>query len=213
MPDLTLCCFPSACSRATMIALEETGATYETRVANLQKGEQRSAEYLAINPKGKVPVLIVDGKPLTENVAILAYLADAYPDAKLLPSDPMGRAEALSAVAWLASAVLTAISRAFRPERISDADGAGDRIKAVARDDIRANLTIAEAHLAGRTWWLDQWSVADAYLYYIWSVASRLGCDAATFPNIAAHAARMEERASTRAMIDWEKRTLEQLAA
>ena len=213
MPKLTLCCFPGACSRATMIALEEAGATYDTRVPNLMKGEHKQPDYLAINPKGKVPVLIADGVALSENVAILGYLAETYPGAKLLPGDAMQRAQALSAVSWLSSAVLTAISRVFRPERVSDAPGSGERIKEVAKDEIRANLALAERHLAGRTWWVDGWSVADAYLYYIWATAMRIGIDPSAYPSVAAHAARMEERPSTQRVLDWEKRTMPSLQA
>src|SRR3546814_2949189 len=81
---LTLYCFPGACSRATMISLEETGAAYSTHVPNMMKNEQKSPEYLAVNPKGKVPVLVVDGEPLTDNIAILGFLADSFPDSGLL---------------------------------------------------------------------------------------------------------------------------------
>jgi glutathione S-transferase len=213
MPHLTLCCFPGACSRATMIALEEAGAAYDTRVANLPKGEQRSADYLAINPKGKVPVLVIDGKPLTENVAILAWLADAFPKAGLLPADPMQRAEALSAVAWLASSVLTTMARIVRPERVSAEPAAAEGIKAKAIESIAADLAIAEKHMAGRSWWLGGWSVADAYLYYIFAAVTQRGIDRSAYPNLAAHAARMEQRPSVQKVLSWEERAKAALAA
>lgn len=213
MPALDLRCSPGACSRVTMIALEEAGASYETHVINLQKGEQRSPEALALNPKAKVPVLVIDGVPLTENVAILAWLADTYPKAGLLPADPLQRAEALSVVAWLASGVLTVMSRIVRPERITDEQAAVPAIKAKALDDIAASMSIAEAHMAGRTWWLDAWSVADAYLYYIFVAVQLRGLEGAAFPNLLAHAARMEERPAVRRMLDWEARTRAAMAA
>ena len=208
MPTMTLHCSPGACSRATMIALEETGAPYDTRVADLMKGEQRRPDYLALNPKGKVPVLVVDGRPLTENVAILNWLADTYPAAKLTPVDPFGRAEALSVVGWLASNVLTSMARIVRPERITDALDAAEGIKDKARDDIRASLAIAEAHMAGRTWWLDDWSVADAYIYYIVNAVQRRGVSAEALPSLVAHSAAMERRPAVQRMLAWERQTL-----
>ena len=88
---------PGACSLATHIALEEAGAAFTPKPTYTRKGQTRTPEYLALNPKGKVPLLIVDGKPLTENTAILSYLNRSYPQAKLLPAgDPMREAEALS---------------------------------------------------------------------------------------------------------------------
>ncbi len=84
---LTLYYAPGACSMASHIALEETGTPYETKVVGLAQGEQTKPEYLnGVNPRGKVPALKTDDGILTENVAILTYLARTFPDAKLLPS-------------------------------------------------------------------------------------------------------------------------------
>src|SRR4026208_1799287 len=85
---MTLFFSPGACSLASHIGLEETGAPYELKPILLAKGQQRTAEYLKINPRGKVPALSVDGKILVENTGILTYLARRYSDKKLLPADP-----------------------------------------------------------------------------------------------------------------------------
>jgi glutathione S-transferase len=82
---MTLYFSPGACSLASHIALEETGAPYELKPILLAKGEQRTAEYQKINPRGKVPAFSVDGKILVENTAIITYLARKFPDKKLLP--------------------------------------------------------------------------------------------------------------------------------
>src|SRR3546814_2574392 len=176
---LTLYCFPGACSRATMISLEETGAAYSTHVPNMMKNEQKSPEYLAVNPKGKVPVLVVDGEPLTENIAILGFLADSFPDSGLLPpiTDAFRRAQAFSAVAWLSSSLLPAYGRVFRPANICDVEGTEERIKALATQEILAGLTLADKHLDGRDWGVGKWSIADAYLYYIACTANRINAD------------------------------------
>ena len=76
---------PKSCARVATIALEEIGVPFETELVRLASKQQKSPEYLALNPKGKVPVLLVDGKPITENVSILSWLNETYPDAQLLP--------------------------------------------------------------------------------------------------------------------------------
>lgn len=207
MPELTLCCFPGTCARATMIALEEAGAAYDTRLYDLMKDEQRAPDYLAINPKGQVPVLIADGTPLSESVAILGYLASRFPEARLAPEDPMQRAQALSVISWLASGVLTTLLRIVRPYRITDDNAAFGGIQVKARMIIRDNMALANTHLAGRTWWLDEWSVADAYLYYMAADAAVQGVDLAGFGHLAAHATAMEARPAVQRMLAWEART------
>ena len=85
---MTLYFCPGACSLASHIGLEETGAPYELKPIILAKGQQRTQEYLKINPRGKVPALSLDGKILVENTAILTYLARRFPDKRLMPADP-----------------------------------------------------------------------------------------------------------------------------
>ena len=88
-------------SRSVMVhwMLEEAGADYEIRPMDFDKGDNRSAEFLAINPLGKLPTIVVDGTPITETPAIIAWLADAYPDAKLAP--PVGSLERGTWYRWL----------------------------------------------------------------------------------------------------------------
>ena len=85
MTDLTLFFAPDSCARVSMIALEETEHPYKTELIAFMRGDHRSPRYLALNPKGRVPTLIVDGRVLTENVAILLWLAARFPEANLLP--------------------------------------------------------------------------------------------------------------------------------
>ena len=94
MTALKLYYSPGACSLAPHIALEEVGIAYEPVKVALAKGEQRTPEYLAINRKGRVPVLAEDDWVLTENAAILPYVAQRYPEARLWPSDKREAARA-----------------------------------------------------------------------------------------------------------------------
>src|SRR5262245_24544497 len=101
---LTLYFAPGTSSFAVHIALNEVGVPFQSRPLSFDKKEQRSPEYLKINPEGKVPTLLIDGRPLTEVAAILFYLARAYPKADLLPTnDPEAEAQAISWMSFIAS--------------------------------------------------------------------------------------------------------------
>src|SRR3546814_2582412 len=101
--------------------------------------------------------------PYTTLFRSLGFLADSFPDSGRLPpiTDAFRRAQAFSAVAWLSSSLLPAYGRVFRPANICDVEGTEDRIKALATQAILAGLTLADKHLAGRDWWVGQWSLAD----------------------------------------------------
>src|SRR3954470_172960 len=104
MTALKLYYSPGACSLAPHVALEEIGIAYEPVKVALAKGEQRTPEYLAINPKGRVPALAEDDGVLTENAAILPYIAQRLPEARLWPSDPREAARAAEWIGWIATA-------------------------------------------------------------------------------------------------------------
>ena len=117
---LTLYYAPGACSMASHIGLEETGAPYETRLVSFANSEQRSEAYLKINSRGRVPALSVDGAILVENTAILTYLAKKFPTAKLLPADPLAEARCISNMAWFSNTVHPSFTHINRPERFAD---------------------------------------------------------------------------------------------
>src|SRR5205814_8110971 len=96
---------PGACSLASHIALEESGLPYETERLNLQQGDQRKPEYLKLNPRGRVPTLVVDGKVLTENVAIMTLIGGGYCAGRLWPKSTWEQSRALSLRAWLSDSV------------------------------------------------------------------------------------------------------------
>ena len=102
---------PIACSLVPYVTLTEAGANFEVRTINLRKGEQSSPDYLKLNPKHKVPVLMVDGQTLTENLAIQIWIARNYPQAKLLPLDPWQELHAVSIMSWCASGIHPFLAR------------------------------------------------------------------------------------------------------
>src|ERR1051325_5819172 len=107
MMMLTLYFSPGSSSMATHIALHEVGVPFEAKLTSLHRKEHLASDYLAVNPEGKVPTLVIDGRPLTEVAATLWYLARRYPEAGLLPQygDVEGEARVISWMSFIASTV------------------------------------------------------------------------------------------------------------
>lgn len=197
--ELILFFAPGSCSRVPLIALEEIGLPFDARLVAFMKGEHKTPDYLALNPSGKVPTLVADGQPLAQNLAIQTYLARRFPEAGLLPftGDPLVDARILARIAWFSADLHPLVTRIRLPQFASDA--APERVKEIACAAMAGQLTQAEQCLAGRPWLLgDTWSTLDAYLYWVWFRITGAGFDAAPFPGIASHAARMEERPAVR---------------
>ena len=118
---LTLYYATNTCALASHIALEEAGAAYETRWVDFGAAEQTKPEYLAINPKGRVPALVTERGVLTETPAILAYIAQSYPEARLAPlDDPFAFAELQAFMSYLCSTVHVAHAHRARGYRWAD---------------------------------------------------------------------------------------------
>ncbi len=168
---ITLHYAPGACSLASHIVLEEIGVPYETRRLDLAKGDQRSPEYLKLNPRGRVPTLMVDGKVLTENLGILAYLGGGWPKAGLWPERTWDQAKLLSTMAWLSNTVHPCYGHMIRAARYADDAAAQESIKHKARRMYGEYLKEIDGLLAGRRWTIaERYTVADPYLlvFYRW---------------------------------------------
>ena len=168
---------PGACSFASHIALEEAGIAYETQRIKTAEGEQRSPEYLAINPRGRVPSLVVDGKVLTENVGIMAYVAGGYGQGKIWPKDTWQQAKCISTMAWLSNTVHPAYARYFRTERYIEGAEHVQALKTKALADYNDCLLEIDRLLENRRWSIgDRYSVVDGYLlvFYRWGNRSKL---------------------------------------
>jgi len=124
MPDLKLFVAPNTCARVATIALEEIGIPFETSLVRTAANQQNSPEFLRLNPKGKVPTLLIDGAPLTENVAILTWLAAEFPDAALMPvtHDKLEQLKQTADLAFFAGTVHPVVTRIAMPMKmIADA--------------------------------------------------------------------------------------------
>lgn len=189
---------PGACSRVVLVALEEAGARYKARPLSLADGQQRSADYLALNPKGKVPLLATAGGVLSESLAILAWLDACFVQAGLLPpaSDAWGRAQAMSWLAWSVGTLHPLVYRARMPARIHPDAATHAALRGTALAEMAQQLPVAEEVLAdGRSWLMGEaWCVADTHLCWAFGRGVDSGLDATQFPHLAALVERHSRR-------------------
>lgn len=194
MPELTFYYTPTTCSLASHIALEESGLAFEASRIRLHDPDS-VAIWRETNPSGGVPALVSDGRLLTENVAILNYVARFAPEAGLLPDDPFDQATALSLTAWFASTVHITGRMARAPFRFTPDETTYEPLKAEGRIRFEANLRKVDVLLADRDWLVgDRLSVADAYalVFYAWGVAGEYPM--AELTHYSALARRMAQR-------------------
>jgi glutathione S-transferase len=200
---------PGACSRVALVALEELGAPYEDVAVNLMAGAQKSASYQALNPKGKVPVLVHGDLVLTETPVILNYLAAQYPDAQLTSSGPGVAASltGLSDLIWCAGFLHPLVHRLFRPSFYAPEAPTSARDAAAAQ--LTALLPPIAARLAVAPWWYGaRWTIIDVYLSWIVSVASQAGFSLGSFPTVEDHTARVRMRPSYQRALQRERDTV-----
>jgi glutathione S-transferase len=201
---------PGTCSLVPLIALEEIGVPFETALLKFAIGEHKSAEYLQVNPKGKVPTLVIDGRPLTENIAIVSFLVHSFPQARLLPmgSGAWSEAESFVDLAWCASTVHPIVTRIVLPQLFCDLPSGIERVWTLAVEAMRANFDLIDRRLESRRWFLGDWSIVDAYLFWIWGQAAVGGFDGSGYRHYADHAVRMGTRPSVQRALGREAEAL-----
>mgnify|MGYP000037459979 FL=1 len=196
MTDLCLHIAPGACSRVPLIALETIGVPFYTQVMRFMKGEHKSSQFKNLNPSGKIPVLVVNGTPIPQNVAILIWLSKTYPQANLLPesNSSLVQAKVMSALVRFSADLHPLVTRIRMPHFFCDLEGAPQRVVEMATVSISEQLQQIEADLLSQPWMLgDHWSVIDAYLHWVWFRITGAGFDPAPFPAITAHYSRTLE--------------------
>ena len=196
MTTLTLYYAPGTCAQAVRIALEEAQAPYTPVRMDFASQQQRSPEYLAINPKGRVPALVTEHGVLTETPALLAYVAQRFVQAGLAPADAFGFARMQEFNSYLASTVHVAHAHRPRASRWADEPEA----QAAMQRKVPANMTecfdVIERHYLGDGPWMlgEQYTVADGYLFTVAGWLKSDGVDIARFPKVHAHSRRMAAR-------------------
>ncbi len=194
MPDLKLFHAYTACTRVTLTALEATGADYRDHMIDFMAGENRTPDYLAISPGGKVPCLLVaDGEPLTENGAILRYLHKTFPDAGLFPQarDAWEEAQQLSALFWVSSGWHPSGRAVKVPFMWTTGDV--EPVRERGRELFSGLLDQLDAEMAERRWWFgEEWSIVDTYLWWAYINSEFGGFDLSPWKNVARHRADNE---------------------
>jgi glutathione S-transferase len=188
---------PGACSLAPHIALEEAGVPFETARIDLTKSEQLSEDYRSLNPRGRVPILVLDHQVVTEVPALLTFVAGLNPDAQLIPpAGTLAHARCFEWLGFLSSTVHVAYAQFRRPERFVPADSPhAEPVSGHGRDICIALWKEIDQRLAGGKWAAgDIYSIADPYLLPFYTWKWRLDLEASDLPNWSAWVERIKER-------------------
>lgn len=186
-----------ACSLASHIVLEEVGAEFTPKRIDFELREQHSVEYQKINPRRRVATLIVDGETLTEELAILAYIAKRFPKPEMFPLEPMAMGQCLSFMSYIASSVHVAVGHIARPERYANEVAAYPHMIQKGREVFWEQLKELEAALEGRRWVMgDLYTVCDPYLLVVYRWGIKLKFPIRQLPNFVRHNDQMLGRAA-----------------
>jgi glutathione S-transferase len=198
---------PGTCAMASHIALQESGARYTTERLDFKSNQQNSAEYLAINPKGRVPALVTDRGILTETPAMLAFIAQNFPDAKLAPSDdPFAFAQAQAFNSYLCSTVHVAHAHKMRGARWATEQSSFADMKTMVPKAMTACFALIERDMLRGPWVMgEQYTICDPYLYTIGLWLEGDSVDVSALPKVMDHRRRMSERPAVQKVLAEEK--------
>lgn len=202
---------PGACSFVPHVGLEAiraaTGTAFEPKLVKLHRGEHRTPEYLAMNPNGQVPVLVVDGKPLTQIVAICDYLDREFPQAGMLPTEVWARAQALSQLAWMNNTVHPTFTHVFRSGDFAESEAAQAEVRRVAAARYRGLLERIQAWIANASpfWFGSRITFHDAYAFTLLRWGGIAGVDPRSLPAYSAYIERVMAAAPVAAVLERER--------
>ena len=198
---------PGTCALASHIALEEAGAAYRSERLDFKSNQQNSPDYLAINPKGRVPALVTEHGVLTETPAILAFIAQIFPQAKLAPFDDAFKlAEVQAFNSYLCSTVHVAHAHKMRGPRWATEESSFADMKRMVPKSFGACFALIERDLIKGPWVMgDTYTICDPYLFTIGTWLEGDSVDVSTLPKVIAHRKRMLERPAVRKVMEEEK--------
>ena len=186
---------PGSCTTGIHILLEELELPFEVTIVNLQAGDHRKPAYLAINPKARVPALVTEQGVLTETPALLAYVAQRFPQAGLAPFDDafaFARVQAFNS--YLCATLHVAHSHRMRGYRWADEPEAIAAMQRKVPDSVGQCFAVVERELAGPWVMGDRYTICDPYLFTLAQWMEADGVDTSRFPNVIAHRARCAAR-------------------
>ncbi len=196
---------PKTCALVPYVTLTEAGAEFTIHNMNSRSGQLKTPEYLKLNPKHKVPVLVIDGDPLTENIAIQIWIARQFPKARLLPQDPKAEIKAISLMAWFCSTIHPHLTPNARPENYCDLPDSAEAVKRAGNKLLFEDFTLADRMLAGREFFFDHFTAPDAYFFWCFRRAISFKLDLSGFPNCMAFVERLQQRPSIQKLAAHEK--------
>ena len=189
---LTLFVAKNTVAVAAQIALVETGLSHQITWIDFAKGQQRAPDYLAVNPKGRVPALVTDHGTLTETPALLDYIAEI--SKSLMPVDPFVRARVREMIGYLSATMHVNHAHKMRGSRWSDDPAAQASIAAKVQQTMTASSRIVESMLPDKGWLVGPYSIADIHLYAVSRWLHGDGVAISEFPKLSAHFAAMQVR-------------------
>ena len=194
---------PGSCALASHIALQEAGAAYAAERLDFKSNQQTSPEYLAVNPKGRVPALVTDRGVLTETPAILAFIAQSFPQAKLMPfDDPFALAQAQAFNSYLCSTVHVAHAHRGRGYRWASDEASFADMKRKVPESVGACFALIERDLLRGPWVMgESYTVCDPYLFTLSGWLEGDGVDLSSLPRVMEHRKRMSERSAVRQVV------------
>ncbi len=200
---LTLYYAPHTCALASHITLRDAGAEYELRRVDFKTAEQCSPDFLAVNPKAKVPAMVTPRGTLTETPAMLAFIAQSYPNAGLAPiDDPFAFAEVQAFNSYLCSTLHVAHAHRMRGERWADDPAAITAMQKKVPQSVGACFELIETQMLRGPWVMgDAYTIADAYLFTIAQWLEGDGVNPAGIPGVIDHRTRMLKRTNVKAAI------------
>ena len=215
MTSITLYMAPGTCARVPVLALEEAGVDFDTQLIRFMKGQHKSPEYKKINPKGKVPALVIDGEALTENVAIITYLNQRFPEAGLMPKaeDALESARQLADLSFCSATLHPIVTRIRMPQFFASEEAAKS-VWEKGCDSMHEYFSMIDDRLSKQSWWYgESWSAMDAYLFWIYWRVEGADYPVKNFPNFSAHKSSMEQRPAVQRALAREAEAMAQLEA
>jgi glutathione S-transferase len=212
--SLTLYYAPGACSFVPHVMLQTSGTAFEPTLLKLHKGEQREPAYLAINPRGQVPVLVDHSTVITQIVAICLHLDALFPGAHFLPTQPLARAKALETLAWMNNTVHPTFTHYFMPNKFTDQPEAQAVLKSYAAVQYRSLMEelqrlVQDANQSGQAWLSgSHMGPLDAYALTLLRWGSMAGINPSDLPVLWNHVQKVANHDAVKAVMERERLVL-----
>jgi glutathione S-transferase len=213
---------PGACSFVPHVMLEAAGAAFEAKLVKLHKGEQYGDEYKALNPRSQVPLLIADGQPISQIMAITTFIAESFPAAHFLPADPLKKAKLLQTLAWMNNSVHPTFTHIFMPHKFAADEAAQAAMKShntalfaqqlAEINDLVKSAKEASGTFISASFGHDHLTALDAYCLTLTRWGSIAGMDPTQFTHSWAHIQTLAALPAIASVIERERLKLNMMA-